>query len=81
MKKQSSGLPFALNLERDQSQWALDRSVVKGQESLERRTVMAMGSVGPQYVFAGVPEYKRSNFIFTCQLETLVLSCLRFSCS
>lgn len=32
---------------------------------------MAKWSVGPQYVFAGVPEYKFRNFILACQLETL----------
>lgn len=41
---------------------------------------MATGSVGPQFVFAGVPEYKLSNFILTCQLETLVLSSSCFRC-
>lgn len=32
---------------------------------------MAKRSVGPEYVFVGVPEYKFRNFILACQLETL----------
>lgn len=32
---------------------------------------MAKGSIGSEYVFSGVPEYKFRNFILACQLETL----------